>query len=337
MMTSINRPFLAWGSWVSAGLPPLVILAVAFGLACGNGGGSSGGPPLASANRQGNLLVNVSSENSDNWAQVTTKILQVELLPQDAAAPPVTLQPSAPGSAIELAQPDQTETVLTEASIPGGTYTGAVVTLGANPGDLSLMAAAQTSAGFPGAPGTSVAADHIQIQGATGNPGSLTVSVRVLFASALTVMPAQNAVLNLEFVLAAQGLLTPTTLANDPDPLWAVNFQGILIANPAALQAESNGNITGTGASVAADGSYMVINQADGSPLTCYAQTSAYQGSFYIHHLETFGGSPYDAFAQARDFNNQRDRIVGFPVTIAPCWGSGQLGVSEVWINHRRP
>lgn len=80
-----------------------------------------------------------------------------------------------------LVQLDELSELIGNPSVAAGTYSGAVVTLSANPGDVELVTAAEPEAGFPVAGGTAISSAAIQIQGATGSTGAKTVPIHVKF------------------------------------------------------------------------------------------------------------------------------------------------------------
>src|SRR5213076_2584491 len=121
-----------------------------------------------------------------------TMPLTIALVPQGGgSAVPVWTAPT-PAPYVNLEQLDQLGEILGNVSVPVGTYTGAVLTIGANPGDLLLTVAADPESGLPLAPGTSIPAGDIHIQGKQGTSGNLTVPVNVTFDSPLTVSASQN-------------------------------------------------------------------------------------------------------------------------------------------------
>src|SRR5205807_599302 len=117
-----------------------------------------------------------------------------------------------PAPYVNLEQLDQLGEILGNVSVRVGTYTGAVLTIGANPGDLLLTVAADPESGFPLAPGTSIPAGDIHIQGKQGASGNLTVPVNDTFDSPLTVSTSQNNALDLEFDLAHPAFIVGHTL-----------------------------------------------------------------------------------------------------------------------------
>lgn len=149
--------------------------------ACG-GGGSGGGsvttspPPTV---QSGNVPLVLSDASSDDWATIGVKILSISLTPQGGGTPVTVYTAPSPAPTINLEQLDQLGEILGNVSIPVGTYTSATLTIGANPGDVSLVVSADPEAGFAGTPGATIASNQIQIQGAKGSSGSLTVPVNV--------------------------------------------------------------------------------------------------------------------------------------------------------------
>ena len=204
--------------------------------ACGGGSGtgsslgSSPGPSVQS----GQMAMIISDASSDDWATIGVKIISISLMPQGGGSP-VTVY-TAPGTPpmVNLEQLDQIGEVLGNASVPVGTYTGATVTIGANPGDIDLVVSAQPQSGFAGTAGETIPAADIQTVGAQGSSGDLTVPVTVSFDSPLVVTAAGSNALDLEFDLAHPAFI----VAHDPPGAtatqWAVNFVGPLRRRPIA-------------------------------------------------------------------------------------------------------
>src|ERR1019366_10796911 len=82
---------------------------------------------------------------------------------------------------VNLVELDQLGELIGNASIPAGTYTGAVLTISGNPGDVLLNVAADPEAGFAGTPGAAIPSADIQIQHTQGATANLTVPVSVEF------------------------------------------------------------------------------------------------------------------------------------------------------------
>ena len=131
-----------------------------------------------------------------------------------------------PAPVTNLANLDNMGELLGNAAVPPGTYTGAVLNLGANPGDVVLVSSSSPSASFAGTPATTVPPGQIQIQGAAGSAGSLTVPVTVNFPSSLVVGAGPSAPLDLEFDLSHPAFIVDHLAAGDAAPIWAVDFNG---------------------------------------------------------------------------------------------------------------
>src|SRR5437588_414750 len=190
------------------------------------GGSGSNGNLVTGPTSQSMPLV-MSDASSDDWAVIGVKVLGIALLPQGGGGAVTVWTAPTPAPYVNLEQLDQLGELLGNVSVPVGTYTGAVLTIGANPGDLLLTASENPASSFPLAPGTTVASDLIQIQGKTGSTGSFTVPVTVRFDSPLTVTATQSNALDLEFDLAHPAFIVAHTLAVAAGAtLWAVNFNG---------------------------------------------------------------------------------------------------------------
>jgi hypothetical protein len=162
-----------------------VLVGLGGGLAaCGGGGGSasstSSTPPAQS---MAAMPLVISDGPSDDWACVGVELLSIALIPQGGGAAVTVWTAPSQATYINLAELDQIGEILGNVTVPAGTYTGAVLTIGGNPGDVLLTVAANPEAGFPLAGGTVVPSNQIQIQGATGASGNLTIPVNVNFVS----------------------------------------------------------------------------------------------------------------------------------------------------------
>ena len=192
--------------------------------ACGGGGESSSNTPPPT---MASMSITMSDASADDWACVGVRVLSIALVPAGGGNPVTVWNAPTPAPYINLEQLDQLGEILGNVSVPAGTYSGAVLTIAANPGDVLLTVAADPQSGFPLPGGTSVPADEIQIQGAQGSAGALTLAVNVKFDSALTVSTSTSNALDLEFDLAHPAFIvghTPPAAAGAT--LWAVNFNG---------------------------------------------------------------------------------------------------------------
>jgi len=203
----------------------LVVLSAALPLisaACGASSYSSGAQ--SSGTQSGTLNMVISDAATDDWAAIDVKITNISLVPQGSGNPVSVYTGNSMMNLVEL---DQLGEILGNLSVPVGTYSGAVLSISANPGDVVLTAAANPEPGFAATPGATIPPAEIQIQGATGNAGAKTISVRVNFGSPLIVTANENNTLDLEFDLSHPAFLVghvPPALSGTT--IWAVNFNG---------------------------------------------------------------------------------------------------------------
>jgi hypothetical protein len=175
----------------------------------------------------------LSDASSDDWAIVGVRVLSIALVPQGGGSAVTVWTAPTPAPYINLEQLDQLGEILGNVSVPVGAYSAAILTIGANPGDVLLTVAANPQSGFPVAAGTSIPTGQIQIQGTQGSAGNLTVAVTVNFDSPLTVSSGQSTALDLEFDLGHPAFIVgQTPPAAGGATLWAVNFKGPLRHHP---------------------------------------------------------------------------------------------------------
>jgi len=196
-------------------------------VACG-GGASDGSSMGASGTSQVSVPFTISDASSEDWATIGVKVLSVALVPAGGGSNVTVWTAPTPAPYINLEQLDQLGEILGNITIPAGTYSGAVLTVAANPGDVLLTVAENPESGFPVAAGSSIPSSQILIQGKQGSSGNYSVPVDITFDTALTVSAAGgNPGLDLEFDLG-----NPVFIAGHTPPvamgatLWAVNFHG---------------------------------------------------------------------------------------------------------------
>ena len=208
-------------------------LASAMTAACG-GGGSSGGSmnPPTSAPQSANVSMLISDASTEDWATIGVKVLSIALVPQGGGSNVTVYTAPSPAPIVNLAELDQIAEILGNVSVPVGTYSSAVLTISANPGDVLLTTAADPEAGFAAAASTTIPAADVQIQHTTGATGSLTVPVTVNFVSPLVVSANQNNALDLEFDLGHPAFLVGHVPPGAGTTLWAVNFDGPVRHHP---------------------------------------------------------------------------------------------------------
>jgi hypothetical protein len=195
-----------------------------FLVACGSSYSASQSP-AGGGTQNGNVNMTVSDASTEDWATIGVKILSISLVPQGGGSPVNVLTAGSSVPTINLVQLDQLGELLGTVSVPAGTYTGAILTISANPGDVSLVVAADPESGFAGTPGATIPSSQIQIQGATGGAGSKTVPVNVNFVSPLVVAANQTSTVDVEFDLAHPAFLVGhVPPASGGQTIWAVNF-----------------------------------------------------------------------------------------------------------------
>jgi hypothetical protein len=192
--------------------------------ACGGGSPSSSGMP---GTQTGQLQMLIGDASSEDWSEVGVKVLSIALIPQDGSGNVSVWTAPSPAPMVNLEELDQLGEILGQATIPAGIYTGAVISVAANPGDVALVVAANPEAGFSGTPGATLAAAQIQIQGARGTSGNLTVPITLTFGTPLSVSASGSNALYLDFDLGHPAFI----VAHNPPAaagatIWAVNFDG---------------------------------------------------------------------------------------------------------------
>ena len=154
-------------------------LAIAATLlaACGGGGSDgSGGSAVSTTTstptQTANLAVMVSDASSEDWATIGVKIMSIALIPQGGGANVTVYTAPSPVPVTNLVLLDQIDDLLGNTGIPLGNYSGAVLTVSANPGDILLTTATNPEAGFAAPAGTTIPSNQIQVQHTQGATGS---------------------------------------------------------------------------------------------------------------------------------------------------------------------
>ena len=204
--------------------------------ACGGGGPGGAGGGVTTAPQSAKVAVMTSDASTEDWAMIGVKVLSIALVPQGGGQNVSVYTAPTPVPVTNLVNLDNLSELLGNASITTNVpliFTGAIITVSGNPGDVLLTAAADPSTGFGGTPGASVPANQIQIQGATGSASNLTVPVSITFDSPLQVTPGSTTPLDVEFDLSHPAFI----VAHNPPALqgttiWAVNFDGPVHHHP---------------------------------------------------------------------------------------------------------
>ena len=232
--------------------------------ACGGGGSSDPSSSVGSSPppQSSQMAMIISDATSDDWATVGVRILSIALLPQSGASPVTVYTAPANPPMVNLEQLDQIGEVLGNVAVPDGTYSGAIVTVSANPGDVALVVAAEPEAGFAGTAGQAIPPADIQIVGAQGSSGSLSVPVNVSFDQPLVVTASGSNALDLEFDLSHPAFIVAHNPPGAAATQWAVNFLGPVRRHPISdithlVLREMYGDVT----AVASDGSSMTITK----------------------------------------------------------------------------
>ncbi len=196
-----------------------------FSVACGSSSSASLGSNGGGTPQDGSLNMIVSDASTEDWATIGVKILSISLVPQGGGSPVNVFTAGSSVPTINLVQLDQLGEILGTLTVPAGTYTSAILTISANPGDVALVVSADPEAGFAGTAGATIPSNQIQIQGASGSAGSKTVPVNVNFDSPLVVAANQTSSVDVEFDLSHPAFLVghvPPALGGQT--IWAVNF-----------------------------------------------------------------------------------------------------------------
>src|SRR5476651_373619 len=132
-------------------LPVGVFAALAA--ACGGGYGSATSPTMP-ASQTGTVSMLISDASTEDWATIGVKVLSIALVPQGGGSNVTVYTAPSPAPMVNLAQLDQIAEILGNVSVPVGTYSGAMLTISANPGDVLLTTSADPEAGFAAAAST---------------------------------------------------------------------------------------------------------------------------------------------------------------------------------------
>jgi Domain of unknown function (DUF4382)/Domain of unknown function (DUF5666) len=307
--------------------------------ACGGGGGSGSTGSTPGTTSQVTMPLSLSDASSDDWSTIGVRVLSIALVPQGGGSNVTVWSAPSPAPFVNLEQLDQLAEILGNVSVPSGTYTGAVLTVSANPGDVLLTVAENPESGFPVAAGTSIPADQIIIQGRQGASGSYTVPVSVGFASPLVISTSSSPALDLEFDLGNPAFIVGhTPPAAMGTTLWAVNFKGPLRHHPihdiARLVLRHTYGTVGT---VAADASSFTMSK-DYPVLPVTSPETAVVSSqmLTIQADATNGTIFYDVDAKTRavvkDFSTEAATLAGRYVRVAARYQEdGTLVAVRVW------
>jgi hypothetical protein len=307
--------------------------------ACGGGGSGSSGmtTPPTQTSQTGNVSMLMSDASTEDWATIGVKVLSIALVPQGGGANVTVYTAPATVPVVNLAQLDQIAEILGNVSVPVGTYTSAVLTISANPGDVSLVVANDPEVGFAASPGSSIPTDQIQIQHAKGTSPNLSVPVTVAFVEPLVVTANQNNALDLEFDLAHPAFLVGHVPPGAGNTLWAVNFNGPIRHHPLHdLTRLVLRHLYGDVTSIASDNTSITVTKEFPTEPPVNPQTAiATAQSLQILADATNGTIFYDVDAKTRtvikDFSAEAS-LSGKSVRIAARYQEdGTLVATRIW------
>ncbi len=232
----------------------LLTAVPAFLIGCSSNGSSFGSLP-----QTGTVAMIVSDASTEDWATIGVKILSISLVPQGGGTPVNVYTAPTPVPTTNLVQLDQLGEILGNVSVQAGTYTGAILTVSANPSDILLTVSADPEPGFAGTAGATIPSAQIQVAGASGNP---TVPVNVTFDSPLVVTANQSNALDLEFDLSHPAFLVGHVPPSSGTVIWVMNFKGPVRHHPRPdltrlVLREMYGTVSG----VSTDNSYITITR----------------------------------------------------------------------------
>jgi hypothetical protein len=191
----------------------------------------------ATYNMSSTVDLSVSDDPTEDWATIGVKVESIALVPKGGGnAQTVYTAPTTGAPTINLVQLDQLGELLGKVTVPTGTYTQAILTLGANNTgsacDVSLVVSPDPEPGFPLAASATVPCSQIVINGASGTAPNQTVQTTVNLVAPLAVTTAGANVLNVEFDLKNPALIVEHQSATETQPIWAINFNGPIRHHP---------------------------------------------------------------------------------------------------------
>jgi Domain of unknown function (DUF4382)/Domain of unknown function (DUF5666) len=210
----------------------LLTTSVAGAVMVACSGGGSGNNMNTPTPQNSNVSMLVSDASSEDWSMIGVEILSIALVPQGGGANVTVYTAPIPAPTTNLAQLDNIADLLGSASVPAGTYTSAVLTVSANPGDISLITSPDPEAGFVGGISQTIDPTNIQIQHKQGSTPNLTVPMTIKFESPLVANAGTTNMMDIEFDLAHPAFIMGHVPPGAGTTLWAVNFDGPVRHHP---------------------------------------------------------------------------------------------------------
>ncbi|HEY4339678.1 MAG TPA: DUF4382 domain-containing protein [Steroidobacteraceae bacterium] len=312
--------------------------------ACGDGSSGSSGSNMASVGsgagttaQTAMMPVMISDASATDWATIGVKVLSIALVPQGGGSN-VNVY-TAPTSApfINLEQLDQLAEILGNATVPVGTYTGAVITVSGNAGDVLLTASADPQTGFALAAGAAVASGNIYVMNTQGSGTNLTAPITVNFTSPLVVSTTGTAALDLEFDLSHPAFIIGHNPPSATATQWAVNFKGPLRHRPLQdlrrlVLRHTYGTVTG----ISGDSTSITINK-DFPTLPAVSPQTEVTGTQTLSILadSTNGTLFYDLDAKSattiKNFSSEPSLNGKFVRIAARYQDNGTLVATRIW------
>ncbi len=309
--------------------------------ACGGGSDGSGMGSTAGSSsttqQTGTVPLIVSDASSDDWALIGVKIIAIALIPQSGGSNVTVYSAPAGEPYVNLEQLDQLGEILGNLPVPVGTYTGAVITVGGNPGDVMLTAASNPEAGFSLPGGSSVSSADIEIQHTHGTAPDLTVPVTVNFVAPLVVTTSQNNALDLEFDLSHPAFILGHMPPGATSTHWAVNFDGPVRHRPIAdITRLVLRHMYGTVNSISTDNSSITITKDFPTlPVQTPETAVASSQSLSIQADATNGTLLYDVdagtVATIKDFSGESGLDGKYVRVAARYQQDGTLVATRIW------
>ncbi|HTY94240.1 MAG TPA: DUF4382 domain-containing protein [Steroidobacteraceae bacterium] len=301
---------------------------------CGCGGS---GQSLGTTAQSASVPIVISDASSDDWATIGVKVLSIALIPQGGGANVTVYTAPTAAPFVNLQQLDQLAEILGNATVPVGTYTGAVITVSGNSGDVLLTSSADPESGFALAGGTTVATSNIHVVNTQGSGSNLTASVTVNFVSPLVVTTTATAALDLEFDLSHPAFIIGHNPPGAATTQWAVNFDGPLRHRPLAhlshlVLRHTYGTVTG----ISSDNTSITIDK-DYPTLPAVSPETAVTGTQTLTILAdaTNGTLFYDLDAKTTstimNFSNESSLNGKFVRIAARYQDNGTLVATRIW------
>lgn len=253
------------GSGVGSSVPATsASSATSTAAAVGTTGSSTASAPAPASHVQAPVPLMLSSDASRDWAKVAVKVLSVSLTPQNGSAAVTIYTAPSPAPAVDLEQLDHISQLLGNVPVPPGSYSGAVITVAANPGDVALTSSDDPDSGFPAPLSTPIPPQSIKIQQSQGGAGAMTAAIPVTFPTPYVVSATAEAQdpLELDIPVSNPAFVQAHAPVTDDPTLWAVNFQGSVAAKAISdITSLVLRQMYGTLGTVASDGKSLIITR----------------------------------------------------------------------------